>query len=155
MSGTTDTDGITRSVVISAPRERVWRALSNAEEFGAWFGVNFKGQTFAPGRRARGHITMAGYEHHIMEILVERVDPPDLLSYRWHPYALEKDVDYSKEQPTLVTFTLADAPGNGTLLTAVESGFDNVPQHRRNDAFRMNSTGWEEQMRSIVKHLGA
>jgi hypothetical protein len=62
-------------------------------------------------------------------------------------------VDYSSEEPTLVTFTLSDAPGNGTLLTVVESGFDKVPAHRREEAFRMNSGGWDAQMQNIARHV--
>ena len=148
-----NTDRIERSVVINAPRERVWRALSNAEQFGAWFGANLKGQSFAPGKRARGQITHCGYEHVYFDVVIERIEPQDLLSYRWHPFAVDPAVDYAKEQPTLVTFTLKDAPGSGTLLTVVESGFDNVPPHRRLEAFRMNSGGWEAQMANIVRHV--
>ena len=155
MSTVSDTDRIERSVVISAQREHVWRALSNAEEFGTWFGANLKGQTFAPGQRARGPITIPGYEHVYFDVVIERIEPQNLLSYRWHPYAVDPAVDYTKEQPTLVTFTLKDMPGKRTLLTVVESGFDNVPPHRRLEAFRMNSRGWEGQMDNIVRHVSA
>lgn len=155
MSQTPETDRIERSVVINAPRDRVWRALSNAEEFGTWFGVNLAGQTFVPGRPTRGPITYKGYEHIIWEASIERVEPPDLLSFHWHPYAIDPKADYSKEEPTLVTFTLKDAPGNATKLTVVESGFDRIPQHRRLDAFRMNSSGWSAQMENIVRHVAS
>ena len=148
-----ETDRIERSVVINAPRERVWRALSNAEEFGTWFGANLKGQAFAPGKRARGQITHCGYEHVYFDVVIERIEPQSLLAYRWHPYPIDPAVDYTKEEPTLVTFTLKDAPGRGTLLTVVESGFDKVPPERRLEAFRMNSRGWEGQMNNIVRHV--
>jgi uncharacterized protein YndB with AHSA1/START domain len=153
MSQLSETDRIERSVVINAPRERVWRALSNAEEFGTWFGVNLTGQTFTPGQATRGPITYKGYEHIVWQATIERVEPPDLLSFRWHPYAIDPKVDYSSEEPTLVTFTLKDAPGNATMLTVVESGFDRIPPHRRLDAFRMNSGGWSAQMDNIVRHV--
>ena len=153
MSTVLDSNRIERSIVINAPRDRVWRALSNAEEFGTWFGAKLQGQTFAPGQRARGQISISGYEHVWFDVVIERIEPQTLLSYRWHPYAVDPAVDYSKEQPTLVTFTLKDAPGNGTLLTVVESGFDNVPPQRRLEAFRMNSLGWEGQINNIVRHV--
>jgi uncharacterized protein YndB with AHSA1/START domain len=155
MSQASDTDRIERSVVIHAPRERVWRALSNAEEFGTWFGVNLAGQAFSPGRRSRGPLAVKGYEHLTLEVTVERIEPPSLLSFRWHPYAVDPGMDYSNEEPTLVTFTLQDAPGNATLLTVVESGFDKVPPSRRLEAFRMNSRGWGIQMENIARHVGA
>ena len=150
-----DADRIERTVVLNAPRERVWRAISNAEEFGAWFRADLKGQSFAPGQRARGRIAIPGYTHVFFDVVVDRVEPMDRFSFHWHPYAVDPDVDYAKETPTLVTFTLKDASGGGTELTVVESGFDQVPAHRRQQAFRMNGEGWDGQLRNIVKHVAA
>jgi uncharacterized protein YndB with AHSA1/START domain len=155
MNTNANTNSIERSILINAPRDRVWRALSNPEEFGTWFGANLKDQTFAPGQRARGQITHCGYEHVWFDVIVERMRPQELLSYRWHPYAIDPAEDYEKEEPTLVTFTLKDAPNNGTLLTVVESGFDKVPPHRRLEAFRMNSDGWEGQLGKIAHYVSA
>lgn len=148
------TDRIERSIVIDAPRERVWRALADAGEFGSWFGANLQGQAFSPGQRVRGPITIKGFEHIDFDVVTERIEPLRLLSYRWHPYAIDPQVDYTQETPTLVEFTLDDAPGNATRLTVVESGFDNVPPHRRLEAFRMNNNGWEAQLRNIARHAG-
>lgn len=147
------TDRVERQILIRAPRERVWRALSSAEEFGTWFGARLQGQTFAPGQRVRGPITICNYEHVMFDVLIERMEPPTLLSYRWHPYAVDPAVDYEQEEPTLVTFTLKDAPGQGTLLTVVESGFDRVPPQRRMEAFRMNNQGWAAQLDNIARHV--
>jgi len=155
MNTTSDTDRIERSVVISASRERVWRALSNAEEFGNWFGANLKGQMFTPGQRVRGQITHPGYEHAYFEAVIEHIEPQDLFSFRWHPYAVDSALDYTKEQPTLVVFTLREGSDGATLLTVVESGFDRLPPYRRLEAFRMNSQGWEAQFDNIVRHIGA
>jgi uncharacterized protein YndB with AHSA1/START domain len=150
----TETDRIERSIQINAPRSRVWRALSNAEEFGNWFGADLKGQSFAPGQRVQGLITIEGYKHIMFDVIVERVEPEKLLTYRWHPYNVDPKIDYSKEQRTLVTFTLKDA-AEGTLLTVAESGFDNVPPERRLEAFRMNSGGWEAQLKNVQRHVAA
>jgi uncharacterized protein YndB with AHSA1/START domain len=148
-TGQSSTDRIERSIHINAPRSRVWRAISNAEEFGSWFGANLKGQTIAPGQRVKGLITIKGYEHVAFDVMVERVEPENLLAFRWHPYAVDPKIDYSNEQRTLVTFELKDA-GRGTLLSVVESGFDSVPPSRRLEAFRMNSGGWEAQLKNIA-----
>ena len=155
MNDTQSSDRITRSIVIEAPRERVWRALSNAEDFGNWFGANLDGQRFSPGERARGRMKFPGFEHVWFDVVVEHVQPQDLLSYRWHPYAVDPAIDYSAEEPTLVTFTLADAPPNSTLLTVTESGFDKVPPQRRLEALRMNTRGWEGQLGRIAQHVAA
>lgn len=148
------TDSIRRSIVINAPRSRVWQALSRAEEFGAWFGVSLAGQSFEAGRSVRGHITEPGYEHVVFEVVVERIEPERLLSWRWHPHAIEKDTDYSQEPTTLVVFELREVPG-GTELTVTESGFDAIPASRRAQAFRGNGEGWDAQMHNIARHVAA
>jgi uncharacterized protein YndB with AHSA1/START domain len=150
----TSTDRIERKLMLKAPRSRVWRALSNAAEFGSWFGVDFKGKAFVAGKLVQGQITYPGYEHIVMEVLVERVIPERLLSWRWHPAAIDPAVDYSQEPTTLVVFELDEADG-GTLLTVVESGFDKIPPARRATVFRMNTSGWDEQMKNIEKHVAA
>jgi uncharacterized protein YndB with AHSA1/START domain len=145
------TDRIERSVVIRAPRSRVWRALTDPAEFGSWFGVKVEG-AFAAGARVRGQVTHKGYEHVTWDITIERMEPERLFSWRWHPYSVEKGVDYSTETPTLVVFELADMAG-GTRLTVVESGFDQVPLARRALAYRMNGDGWTFQMEAIERHV--
>jgi uncharacterized protein YndB with AHSA1/START domain len=151
---TLSTDRIERNILLKAPRSRVWQALSNAEEFGDWFGVALKGETFSAGKRVQGHVTHPGYEHVVWDVLIERLEPERLLSWRWHPAAFEPSIDYSNEPTTLVVFELKEVEG-GTLLSVVESGFDSLPPSRRLDAFRMNSGGWDEQMRRIERYVGA
>ena len=142
---------IEKQTFLRAPRARVWRALTDAREFGTWFGVSLDAPIEA-GRWVRGRITIPGYQHVRLEMFVERMEPDVLFAYRWHPYAIESDVDYSKEPMTLVEFRLADAAG-GTTLTLTESGFDRVPLDRRAEAFRMNEQGWTEQLENIRRHV--
>ncbi|MGN8138872.1 SRPBCC family protein [Paraburkholderia sp. 22099] len=151
---TTSTDRIEKQILLKAPRSRVWRALSNAEEFGAWFGVNFSGKQFVAGQSVQGNITYPGYEHLVMDVTVERIEPEHYLSWRWHPAAVDVSVDYSIEPTTLVVFELTEVD-SGTLLRVVESGFDQIPAARRDEAFRMNSGGWEQQLVNIEKHVAA
>jgi uncharacterized protein YndB with AHSA1/START domain len=138
--------------LIKAPRSRVWRALADAESFGDWFGVSLKGKHFTAGAPLEGRITYPGYEHLTWRVVIERIEPERVLSFRWHPYAVDPAVDYSHEPTTLVMFELEDA-GDGTLLRLVESGFDKIPPARRVEAFRMNSNGWEQQMENIDTYV--
>ncbi|SPC20520.1 SRPBCC family protein [Cupriavidus taiwanensis] len=147
-----NTDRIERSILIEAPVARVWHALTDADTFGSWFGVRFDGATFAPGRRVVGNITYPGYEYLKFDVHVERMEPERLLSWRWHPAPLERGRDYSDEPATLVEFTLREVEG-GTMLTVVESGFDQIPPERRQEAFRINSGGWDAQVNNIREHV--
>ena len=122
MGTTTATDRIEKTVIIKAPRSRVWRAIADARQFGEWFRVNLDGD-FKAGATIFGKITYPGYEHLTMEMAVDRIEPERLFSYRWHPAGVDPKADYSAEPMTLVEFILEDVSG-GTRLTIVESGFD-------------------------------
>lgn len=145
-----NSDRIEKEILLRAPRSRVWRALTNAEEFGTWFRVKLEGG-FAVGKSTKGRITSPGYEHATMEVTVERMDAEELFSYRWHPYDAEPK-EGASEPTTLVEFRLQDADG-GTLLTVTESGFDQLPAGRRDEAFRQNSEGWSIQVENIQRHV--
>ena len=153
---------IQRSIVAAAPRERVWRALSEAEQFGTWFGVRFDGP-FVEGERLTGKIAptqvdaevaamQTPYEGTPFEWLVEKIEPMRRIAFRWHPFGIDKTIDHSHEPMTLIVFELHDAPG-GILLTVTESGFDKLPPERRAKAFAANEGGWEHQMKLIRKYL--
>ena len=147
----TNTDRIEKEMVLRAPQSRVWRALTDSREFNAWFGVKLEGQ-FAVGQSVKGAITIPGYTHVTMEVIVESMEPERLFAYRWHPYAVDPKQDYAAEPMTLVEFRLEEAPG-GTRLSFVESGFDRLPAHRRDEAFRMNEPGWQAQLENVRKHV--
>jgi uncharacterized protein YndB with AHSA1/START domain len=142
---------IQKRIELKAPVSRVWRALTDSREFGEWFRVKFEGP-FDPGLPARGQITHPGYEHLQMEVVVQKMEPERLFSYTWHPYAIDPDVDYSNETPTLVEFRLEES-GNGMLLLITESGFDKIPSDRRLEAFRKNDGGWTQQLKNIESHV--
>jgi uncharacterized protein YndB with AHSA1/START domain len=155
-------DRIEKKVLLRAPLERVWRAVSDAGQFGAWFGVAFDGP-FVAGARLTGRIVptkadeevaklQKPYEGATFEIYVDRIEAERLFSFRWHPFAIDPTFDYSKEPTTLVVFELEEAAG-GTLLTITESGFDRIPLARRAQAFTSNEGGWAHQARLIEKYL--
>jgi len=148
---TKSTDRIEKRIVLRAPRTRVWRAITNAAEFGTWFRVKLEG-AFTEGRPIRGRMAIPDYEHLTLEMLIERIDPERYFSYRWHPYAVDPAADYSAEPTTLVEFTLEETDG-GTAVTIVESGFDRIPLARQAEAFRMNDKGWDGQINHLARYV--
>ena len=157
-----NTDRIEKKILLHAPRERVWRAISDAREFGSWFGVAFDGP-FAEGTRLTGKITPTTVDAEVAKMqepysgkafdwTVERIEPMRRISFRWHPFAVETGVDYSKEATTLIEFELAEAAG-GTLLTISESGFDQIPLARRLEAFTANEQGWGMVVKLLEEYL--
>jgi uncharacterized protein YndB with AHSA1/START domain len=157
-----ETDRIRKTVVLRAPRERVWRAISDARQFGTWFGVEFDGP-FVAGARLTGKIVptkvdpevarmQEPYKGKAFEFFVERIEPTKKISFRWHPFAIEPGIDYSKEPTTLIVLELEEVSG-GTRLTITESGFDKIPLERRAKAFAANEGGWTHQLKLIEKYL--
>jgi uncharacterized protein YndB with AHSA1/START domain len=156
------TDRIEKQILLRAPLERVWRALSDSTEFGTWFGVRFDAP-FAPGVSMRGIIVPTNvddevakaqkqYEGTPFEITIEQMEPERLFSFRWHPFAIESGVDYSSEPATLVVFAL-EQKENGVLLRVTESGFDRIPLERRAKAFTANEQGWGMVVKLIEAYL--
>lgn len=146
-----ESDRIEKQVLLRAPRARVWRALTDAHEFGTWFRARLE-SSFAVGRRVTGRLTQPGYEHLVVEMTVERMDAEELFSFRWHPHAVDVKRDYSGEPETLVEFRL-ETVADGTRLTVVESGFERLPRDRRDEAFRMNSDGWAQELENVRRHV--
>lgn len=155
-------DRIEKRIVLRAPVDRVWRAISDAKEFGAWFGVEFEGQ-FVAGARLVGRIRPTQADPEVAKLqevhrdkrfewTIERIEPMRHMSFRWHPFAVDPGYDYSKEPTTLIVFEIEAVPG-GTRLTIVESGFDRIPLERRAEAFAANSDGWSHQIDLIQKYL--
>jgi uncharacterized protein YndB with AHSA1/START domain len=147
------TDRIEKQIVLDAPRARVWRAITDVKQFNEWFGIRLT-EPFAPGKATSGNITNPGYDHLILTMWVETIEPESRFSFRWHPNATDTSVDYSSEPTTLVTFTLEEVP-DGTKLTITESGFDALPESRRAQAFKGNDSGWAQQAIRVQKYLAA
>lgn len=157
-----NSDRIEKSILLRAPRSRVWRALTDSEEFGRWFGVRFEGP-FSPGASVRGVIVGTSvdpavaaaqrqFEGTAFEMVIDRIEPERLFSFRWHPFAVDPGVDYSAEPMTLVTFTLEEE-ADGVRLILTESGFDALPLARRTPAFEANAGGWEVMLGVLEKYV--
>jgi uncharacterized protein YndB with AHSA1/START domain len=165
-------DKIEKRVTLRAPVSRVWRAIADAREFGRWFGFELEGD-FVAGKRMRGTFLMQFDEAKLIEMqkglgvtpskvrlpgenatfcTVERIEPERYFSFRWIPYGIDAEADPDNEPTTLVEFRLEEVAG-GTMLTIVESGFDRVPPHRRERAFRMNQGGWAAQSENLRKYV--
>jgi uncharacterized protein YndB with AHSA1/START domain len=157
-----NSDRIEKTIILKAPRERVWRAISDSTRFGMWFGVEIDGP-FVAGQEAIGRVVPTKVDPEVARlqepvrglawrVSVERIEPMSFFSFRWHPYAIDPAHDYSREPMTLVTFELSDAEG-GTRLTITESGFERIPLERRPKAMEANDGGWTHQSRLVAKYL--
>ncbi|MFZ0714436.1 SRPBCC family protein [Mycobacterium sp.] len=157
-----NTDRIEKQVLLHAPLDRVWQAISDSHEFGQWFGVRIDGP-FVASTSVNATIVGTTVDEEVAEMQrphagaeatwqIVAVEPPRRFAYRWHPFAVDGGVDYGSEPTTLVEFTLSET-ADGVLLRIVESGFDAIPEARRADAFKANSGGWAKQTELVRKYL--
>ncbi|MDF1793666.1 MAG: SRPBCC family protein [Thalassobaculaceae bacterium] len=149
-------DRIVKQVELKAPVSRVWRALTDHQEFGEWFRVRLD-QPFVPGTVSTGQMTFPGYEHMPWRATVERLEPEGLFSFRWY----HADGSGITDEPaTLVEFrlepvTLGAGAGEGTRLTITESGFEAIPDPRRLEILRGNTKGWNIQAEHLAAYVAA
>lgn len=146
-----DQDRIQKIVDLQAPPSRVWRALTDHEEFGAWFRVRLDGP-FEVGATTTGRITYPGHEHVEWVSTTEKIEPERLFVFSWPPSALDPDTDYAPDAKVVVEFRLEPIEG-GTRLTITESGFLQFPASKRLEALRSNQQGWAIQAGNIAAHV--
>lgn len=143
-------DSIEKSISLKAPISRVWKAITDHQQFGTWFKVKFEGP-FKIGKPLKGQITYPGYEHLEMQVTPRDLQPETYFAFAWCPYSDGKPE--GKERATLVEFKLK-AAGAETHLTIIESGFLALPDDpRRAEAYRMNTGGWDAQAQNIATYV--
>jgi uncharacterized protein YndB with AHSA1/START domain len=139
-----DTLDITRSIDIAAPIAKVWSALTEADLIAQWFGDSAEFDAVAGGT---GYFGWS--EHGKHRVLVEEVDAPRLLVYRW---ARDTDTDPVPGNSTLVRIELSEIDG-GTRLALVETGFEQMPNPEA--AHADNQGGWTAELGELVEFLTA
>jgi uncharacterized protein YndB with AHSA1/START domain len=156
-----DTDKIEKQIVLHARPRTVWRAVSDAKQFGSWFKAKFDAP-FEFGASVRGTIVPATVEPEVaimqepcggrpIQIEIEDMYREQLFSFRWHPSVLEGNRNYAAEPMTLVEFWLEPVI-NGVCLTVTEYGFDRLTAERREQARTAHEGAWEEQLHLIDEY---
>jgi uncharacterized protein YndB with AHSA1/START domain len=143
-------NSIEKQITIKAPIAKVWKALTEAKQFGQWFKVDLYSE-FVPGKITKGKNTTKGFEMDLV-FHIKEIKPQSYFSYAWIPFPMDQTFDYSKEEPTLVEFFLEEDK-DGTLLKVKESGFNKITASRRAEAFKMHTGGWEAQLKNVEKFL--
>lgn len=131
---------IVRTIELDAAPDRVWRAITDAQELASWFPDRAE-LDLRPGGRG----SLGWDQHGDFPVHVEAVDAPRYLAWRW----AGNDGRPIEEYSTRVEWTLTPRPDGGTTLTVRESGFDS-DRHAEE-----NTNGWKEELGHLVRHLSA
>jgi len=142
-------DKIERQVTIRAPKERVYRAITDPKQIVSWFPDAIEG-TLGAGDRP---ILDFG-EYGKNQIYVVAADPYVYFAYRWVPGCVDGTTGFKGDvlavPHTFVEFRLSDHP-SGTAVTLTESGFSNLPEAVAKKKFEENSGGWEYMLDRLEK----
>lgn len=151
MGSADNLDRIEKIVELRAPIERVWRALTDHEEFGSWFRVQLDGP-FEVGRTTTGRMTYPGHEDVAWVSVTEQLDHERVFAFSWPPSAVDPETAYDEDAKVRVEFRL-EPIADGTRLTITESGFLQFPDAKRLEILRSNETGWNIQAGNIAAHV--
>lgn len=134
----TDKDAIVRDIEISAPIEKVWATVTEAQHLGAWFTDNGVSIDFRVG----GAMKLDSKEWGVSWGQIEEIDEPHRFVWRWGSSGDEKLVAGNS---TLVEFIL-ESIETGTRLRVIDSGFTSLEITPEQQASRHadNTSGWGE-----------
>lgn len=117
-------DHVERDIVIKAPVERVFAALTDPACWPSWGPERMEGR-FAPGERPLLDFGASGKAR----VYVVAIEPPRYFAYRWIQGQTDPEVvtgDPLAHPNTLVEF-FVEATGEGTRVRVVESGISKLP----------------------------
>lgn len=140
-----DTLDITRTVDISAPIEKVWATITEPDLISQWFGDATEFEAIEGGTGFFGWNA-----HGKFRVVVEQVNPPHTLVYRWAHR--EADTEPTSRNSTVVRFELSEIDG-GTRLGLLETGFEDLADPQT--AHAENSGGWTAELGDLVAFLQA
>jgi uncharacterized protein YndB with AHSA1/START domain len=135
-------DEVRRTIDIRASRERVWAALTEPSELVGWFPTERAEIDLRPGGAAS-----FVWEESADEAVVDIVEAPDRLVFRWRPAGLDRPY-------TTVSFTLEEIQ-IGTRVTLVESGFASLPDQIQEQSQQGNDAGWRDELEELKTYLEA
>jgi uncharacterized protein YndB with AHSA1/START domain len=138
------TDRIEREIIIDAPQDRVWAALTEPGHLSQWFGDSAEVDLAPGGKAAFGWSDYQATHHAVIEL----VEPPGFLSYRW---ARPPGAAVTPGNSTVVAFTLTEAGPGSTRLTVVETGFTSLDggQDEQGTAVQENTEGWRTELSEL------
>lgn len=131
---------IDKTIHLEASPERVWRAITEADEIAHWFPESIEWEARIDGQG------WFGWESHgRFAVRIETFEPPHYMAWRW---AREADKALAETDTTLVEWTLKPREDGGTTLHLKESGFKSEEYREGND------TGWNHELGELLEHLG-
>ena len=127
--------GIKRSIWIKASRERVWKAVTDADQIAEWF---FPGTVMS---QEGNKIVIRVGDKVVAESIIEVNDPPRQITTRNLP-----------DMKTTITYLLEEENG-GTRFTVIEDGLESLSEEERRTHLEQNGKGWEMALENLNAYI--
>lgn len=135
---------VERSIWIAAPRERVWRAISDPEQIGAWFSPGTKWGGTGEGVGARVYVVDPETGAEMYTQVIEAVEPP----YRLVTHSMPDQTGTSYA----TTWQLEEEKG-GTRLMLTYSGYESGAAEGRSDSMEQNAFGFGMMLENLAAYV--
>ena len=134
-------DRIERVIEIDAPIDVVWTVITEPEHINRWF-TDSAELDLRAGGEGRFAWDLKGSRQNVVNLRVERLDPPHFFSFRWD---YPDGDDPTETNAPLVEFSL-EARGGSTRLRLVESGLEKIARSEkdRETYFAEHTSGWTQ-----------
>jgi uncharacterized protein YndB with AHSA1/START domain len=139
-----ETIAVERSIWIAAPRERVWRAITDPEQLTQWYAPGCPWDI--PALQVGATVTFYNTDTDIQRGTIEVVAPPHQLTLRWQP-------DQTYPATTLVTTFLLAEEHSGTQVTIIEAGYESLPENVRQHRLDETAQGYGESLELLKVYL--
>jgi uncharacterized protein YndB with AHSA1/START domain len=135
---------VERSIWIAAPRERVWRAVTDPKQIQHWFSPNTTWELSAleVGGRLFTRDPESGAEMYVQ--VIELIDPP-------HRFVTRSEAEPPATHQ-FTAYTLLEE-NSGTRLTVTHSGYELAPEDARWSSMEQNTFGFGMMLQNVKAYV--
>ena len=135
---------VERRVWINAPRQQVWRAITEPEHLERWYapGCPWMISALEVGATVKFYNT----DTDIQLATIELVEPPHQFTLRWQ-------IDPMNPALTLVNTFLLEEENGGTRVIASQAGYESLPDDMRQQLLDQDSDAYTAIVESLKAYL--
>ncbi|MCI0712777.1 MAG: SRPBCC domain-containing protein [Chloroflexi bacterium] len=134
---------VKRTIWINAPRERVWQAITDANQIMKWWGG---GDHWEIDELKVGGTIKFGDPADLMLATIAVLDPPREFRLRWPPQEQYHNLE-------MFTTYVLETENGGTRVTVSETGFEGLPADVRQKRYESTMSGYESVLAGLKKYI--
>jgi uncharacterized protein YndB with AHSA1/START domain len=139
-----ETVAVERSVLIEAPRQRVWQAITDPAELEQWYAPGCPWDI--PALQAGATVKFHNTDTDIQLATIEQLEPLHRLTLRW-------ELDPAHPGITLLNSFLLEEENGGTRVTVSQAGYESLPDGMREEQLRQDAEAYTAIAESLKNYV--